>query len=53
MDSMQEGNQSEDRLKAEGLGPKLRQDDVMRYCLLALDDATEKKDLDPLGWDPI
>ena len=46
---MQKGNQSEGRLKAEGLCPKLRQDDVLRYCLLASDDATKKKDLDSLN----
>ena len=46
---MQEGNESEDRLKAEGLGPKLSQDDVLWYCLLAFDDAPKNNDLDSLS----
>ena len=36
---MQKGNQSEGRLKVEGVSPKLGQDDVLRYYLLAFDDA--------------
>ena len=50
---MQEGNESEDRLKAEGLGPKLNQDDVVRNCLLASNDAPKKEGLDSLSWGPI
>ena len=43
---MQEGDQSENCLEAEGLGSKFSEDDVLWYCLFTSNDTSEKKDLD-------